>query len=119
LTPGVESVRNVRGEDEAVGGRLGPEERLRAVLQPVEVGRRHVAVAEVAVLARRRILAGKAVGAQVSIWMEKFLLRFESKPGPNPTIVFYNASVINFYNATGSLVCCENKNILFYFEKTL
>jgi hypothetical protein len=37
----------------------------------------------------------------------------------DPTIVFYNASVVNFYNATGSLVCFENKNIFFYFEKTL
>jgi hypothetical protein len=31
--------------------------------------------------------------------------------GPNPTIASYNASVVNFYNATGSLVCFENKNI--------
>jgi hypothetical protein len=38
-------------------------------------------------------------------------------PGPNSTIVFYNASDVNFYNATGSLACCENKNIFFYFEK--
>jgi hypothetical protein len=35
------------------------------------------------------------------------------KPGPNPTIASYNASVVNFYNATGSLVCFENKNIFF------
>jgi hypothetical protein len=38
-------------------------------------------------------------------------------PGANPTIVIYNASVVNFYNATGSLARFENKNILFYFVK--
>jgi hypothetical protein len=38
-------------------------------------------------------------------------------PGANPTIASYNASVVNFYNATGSLARLENKNILFYFEK--
>jgi hypothetical protein len=45
--------------------------------------------------------------------------------GANPTIViynasvvnFYNASVVNFYNAMGSLARFENKNILFYFVK--
>jgi hypothetical protein len=37
--------------------------------------------------------------------------------GANPTIASYNASVVNFYNATGSLARLENKNILFYFEK--
>jgi hypothetical protein len=37
--------------------------------------------------------------------------------GANPTIVSYNASVVNFYNATGSLARFENKNISFYFEK--
>jgi hypothetical protein len=31
--------------------------------------------------------------------------------------VIYNASVVNFYNATGSIARFENKNILFYFEK--
>jgi hypothetical protein len=30
-----------------------------------------------------------------------------------------NASVAKTYNATSSLVCFENKNIFFYFEKTL
>jgi hypothetical protein len=35
--------------------------------------------------------------------------------GANPTIASYNASVVNFYNATGSLVRFENKNIIFYF----
>jgi hypothetical protein len=33
----------------------------------------------------------------------------------NPTIASYNASVVNFYNATGSLPRFENKNIIFYF----
>jgi hypothetical protein len=31
--------------------------------------------------------------------------------------VIYNASVVNFYNAMGSLARFENKNILFCFEK--
>jgi hypothetical protein len=37
------------------------------------------------------------------------------QPGANPTIAIYNASVVNFYNATGSLEHFENKNIIFYF----
>jgi hypothetical protein len=41
----------------------------------------------------------------------------KSAPGANPTIVIYNASVVTFYNATGSLARFENKNILFCFEK--
>jgi hypothetical protein len=36
-------------------------------------------------------------------------------PGANPMIASYNASVVNFYNATGSLARFENKNIIFYF----
>jgi hypothetical protein len=32
-------------------------------------------------------------------------------PGANPTIGIYNASVVNFYKATGSLARFENKNI--------
>jgi hypothetical protein len=39
------------------------------------------------------------------------------EPGANPTIASYNASVVNFYNAAGSLARFENKNILFFFEK--
>jgi hypothetical protein len=47
-----------------------------------------------------------------------FLPHYVNKrSGANPTIVIYNASVVNFYNATGSLARFENKNILFYFEK--
>jgi hypothetical protein len=42
-----------------------------------------------------------------------------SSPGANPTTVSYNASVVKIYNATSSLVRFENKNIFFYFEKTL
>jgi hypothetical protein len=34
-----------------------------------------------------------------SIKMDNFVW----KPGANPTIASYNASVVNFYNATGSL----------------
>jgi hypothetical protein len=37
--------------------------------------------------------------------------------GANPTTPIYNASVVNFHNATGSIARFENKNILFYFEK--
>jgi hypothetical protein len=40
-------------------------------------------------------------------------------PGANPTIASYNASVVNFYNATGSLARFENKNIIFYFQNLL
>jgi hypothetical protein len=36
-------------------------------------------------------------------------------PGANPTIASYNASVVNFYNAMGSLACFENK----FFYSTL
>jgi hypothetical protein len=38
-------------------------------------------------------------------------------PGPNPTIVSYNASAVKIYNATSSLVCFENKNIFFCLKK--
>jgi hypothetical protein len=34
-------------------------------------------------------------------------------------IASYNASVVNFYNATDSLAHFENKIIFFYFEKCL
>jgi hypothetical protein len=40
-------------------------------------------------------------------------------PGANPTIASYNASVVNFYNATDNLARFENKNILFYFENAV
>jgi hypothetical protein len=36
---------------------------------------------------------------------------------PNPTIASYNASVVNFYNATGSIVRFINKNIFFFYSK--
>jgi hypothetical protein len=39
------------------------------------------------------------------------------RPGPNPTTLIYNASVVNFYNDTGSRIRFENKIILVYFEK--
>jgi hypothetical protein len=39
-------------------------------------------------------------------------------PGANPTTLIYNASIVKFYSATGSLARFENKkNILFCFEK--
>jgi hypothetical protein len=40
-----------------------------------------------------------------------------STPGAKPTIASYNTSVVNFYNATESLACFENKIILLNFEK--
>jgi hypothetical protein len=41
---------------------------------------------------------------------------FENVPsGANHTIASYNASVVNFYKATGSLARFENQNIIFYF----
>jgi uncharacterized ion transporter superfamily protein YfcC len=42
-----------------------------------------------------------------------------STPGANPTIVVYSASVVNFYNATGSLARFENNNIFILLSKTL
>jgi hypothetical protein len=39
--------------------------------------------------------------------------------GADPTTASYNASVVNFHNATESLPCFENKNVLFYSEKML
>jgi hypothetical protein len=44
-------------------------------------------------------------------------LRKNINSGANPTIVIYNASVVNFYNVMRSLAHFENKNILFSFEK--
>jgi hypothetical protein len=37
--------------------------------------------------------------------------------GANPTIVSYNASAVNIYNATSSLARSENKNIFFCIRK--
>jgi hypothetical protein len=39
------------------------------------------------------------------------------KSRANPSIVSYNASVVNNYKATSSLVRFESKNVIFYFEK--
>jgi hypothetical protein len=39
----------------------------------------------------------------------------EQKLGVNPTIAGYNASVVNFYNATGSLARFENKKYFILF----
>jgi hypothetical protein len=41
-------------------------------------------------------------------------LKNSGHPGANPTIAGYNASVVNFYNATGSLARFENKNIFIF-----
>jgi hypothetical protein len=37
-----------------------------------------------------------------------------AETGANPTIAIYNDSVVNFYNAMGSLARFEIKNIIFY-----
>jgi hypothetical protein len=42
-----------------------------------------------------------------------------SSPGANPAIASYNATVVNFYNATGSLACFENKNIFSSLKNAL
>jgi hypothetical protein len=39
--------------------------------------------------------------------------------GANPTIANYNASVVNFYNATGSLAHFENKKYFILLCETL
>jgi hypothetical protein len=52
----------------------------------------------------------------LTVWSLLYQEKY-GNPGANPTIESYNASAIEFYNATGSLVRLENKTILFYFEK--
>jgi hypothetical protein len=39
------------------------------------------------------------------------VMRVRRNPKAILMIVSYNASVVNFYSATGSLACFENKNI--------
>jgi hypothetical protein len=46
----------------------------------------------------------------------KFYTRVTAKPGANPTIASYNASVVHFYNSMSSLARFK-KNSFFYFEK--
>jgi hypothetical protein len=49
---------------------------------------------------------------------ERFQLLLHScTPGADPTISSYNASVVNIYNATSSLVRLQNKNIFLFFLK--
>jgi hypothetical protein len=43
----------------------------------------------------------------------------EEKPGANPTIASYNASVVNFYNETGSLARFENKKMFFFYSEKM
>jgi hypothetical protein len=38
-------------------------------------------------------------------------------PGPNPTIVSYDASAVKIYNPKSSLARFENKNIFLNFKK--
>jgi hypothetical protein len=51
------------------------------------------------------------------MYMDQYL--YVCISGANPTIVFYNASVVKSYNATSSLVRFENKNTFLDFVKTL
>jgi hypothetical protein len=51
-----------------------------------------------------------AAGGDVTTWP-----RHQGQSGANPTIASYNASVVKFYNAMGSLARFENKNIIIYF----
>jgi hypothetical protein len=44
-----------------------------------------------------------------SVLAQALSTTLQKLPGANPTIASYNASVVNFYNATGSLARLENK----------
>jgi hypothetical protein len=44
----------------------------------------------------------------IGFYVRRYLCTDEP-PGANPTIASYNASVVNFYNATGSLACFLEK----------
>jgi hypothetical protein len=59
-------------------------------------------------------------GRTLSVHVQRHLL-FSSAAYPvaNPTIASYNASVVNFYNATGSLARFENKKYFILLWKTL
>jgi hypothetical protein len=48
---------------------------------------------------------------------QRFRYTRKKRPGANPTIASYNASAVNFYNATGSLARFETKIMFFFFEK--
>jgi hypothetical protein len=50
-------------------------------------------------------------------WKKSILVIVTNRLRANPTIVSYNASAVKIYNATSSLVCFKNKNILFYNVK--
>jgi hypothetical protein len=51
----------------------------------------------------------------LTVWSLLYQEKY-GNPGANPTIESYNASAVEFYNATGSLVRLE-ANFSFYFEK--
>jgi hypothetical protein len=59
------------------------------------------------------------ITAKSTYWAQMFknFCSINTISGANPMIASYNASIVNFYNATGSLSRFKNKNILFYFEK--
>jgi hypothetical protein len=46
-------------------------------------------------------------------WASFWAIFFTNSSGPNPTTSFYNARVVNFYNATGSLGRFESSTFLF------
>jgi hypothetical protein len=43
-------------------------------------------------------------------------LVMRSEPGANPTIVSYNASVVKFYNTSGSTISSSLQNALAYYN---
>jgi hypothetical protein len=49
----------------------------------------------------------------------KIMSDLKPMSGANPTIASYNASVVNFYNAMGSLARFENKKVYLLLLKTL
>jgi hypothetical protein len=57
-----------------------------------------------------------AVNATVQHRHQK-TLKIGLAPVINPTIASYNASAVKIYNATSSLVRCENKTIFFSHDK--
>jgi hypothetical protein len=46
---------------------------------------------------------------EMGFYVRRYLCTDELSPGANPTIASYNDSVVNFYNATGSLACFLEK----------
>jgi hypothetical protein len=62
-----------------------------------------------------RARPARAPASAARTWSWSQFYWFVATKGANPTILIYNASVVIFYNAKGSLARFENKNILLYF----